>query len=112
LGTAGDADFKVIHSRFYHQIAQFWCETRNFLQALLDNLPVAIFVKDGHPENFGAFQFWNQTSEQLFGISAEQAIGKTDYDFFPIEQAKYFYEKDQEIFVKGSVEDILEELVE
>lgn len=87
-------------------------QTRNFLQALLDNLPVAIFVKDGHPENFGAFQFWNQTSEQLFGISAEQAIGKTDYDFFPIEQAKYFYEKDQEIFVKGSVEDILEELVD
>jgi PAS domain S-box-containing protein len=87
-------------------------QTRNFLQALLDHLPVAIFVKDGHPENFGAFQFWNKTSEQLFGISAEQAIGKTDYDFFPIEQAKYFYEKDQEIFVKGSVEDILEELID
>lgn len=87
-------------------------QTRNFLQALLDNLPVAIFVKDGHPEKFGVFQFWNKTSEQLFGISAEQAIGKTDYDFFPIEQAKYFYEKDREIFVKGSVEDILEELVD
>lgn len=87
-------------------------QTRNFLQALLDNLPVAIFVKDGHPDKFGVFQFWNKTSEQLFGISAEQAIGKTDYDFFPIEQAKYFSEKDQAIFVKGSVEDTLEELID
>jgi two-component system sensor histidine kinase/response regulator len=87
-------------------------QTRNFLRALLDNLPVAIFVKDGHPERFGVFQFWNKTSEQLFGISAAEAIGKTDYDFFPVEQAKYFYTKDEEIFAKGIVENIHEEVVE
>jgi len=87
-------------------------QTRNFLRALLDNLPVAIFVKDGHPERFGVFQFWNKTSEQLFGISAEEAIGKTDYDFFPIEQAQYFCTKDQEIFAKGIVENIHEEVID
>lgn len=87
-------------------------QTRNFLRALLDNLPVAIFVKDGHPEKFGVFQFWNKTSEQLFGISAAEAIGKTDYDFFPIEQAKYFYAKDQEIFAKGIIENIHEEVID
>ena len=32
-------------------------QTRNFLQALLDNLPVAIFVKDAQPKRFGVFQF-------------------------------------------------------
>ncbi|MEG4988382.1 PAS domain S-box protein [Microcoleus sp. BR0-C5] len=86
-------------------------KTRNFLQALLDNLPVAVFVKDVQPKRFGVFEFWNKTSEQLFGISAEQAIGKSGYDFFPTEQAIFFDQKDREAFEKGKSEDILEEVI-
>ncbi|MEG4069514.1 PAS domain S-box protein [Microcoleus sp. Pol11C2] len=87
-------------------------KTRNFLQALLDYLPIAIFVKDAEPKQFGRFQFWNKTSELLFGISAEQAIGKSGYDFFPIEQAIFFDQKDREAFEKGKTEDIAEEVIE
>jgi PAS domain S-box-containing protein len=87
-------------------------KTRNFLQALLDNLPVAVFVKDAQPKRFGVFQFWNKTSEGLFGISAEQAIGKSDYDLFPTEQAIFFDQKDREVFEKGKTEDILEEVID
>ncbi|MEG4420246.1 PAS domain S-box protein [Microcoleus sp. LAD1_D5] len=87
-------------------------KTRNFLQALLDHLPIAIFVKDAEPKQFGVFQFWNKTSERLFGISAEQAIGKSGYDFFPIEQAIFFDQKDREAFKKGKTEDIAEELID
>lgn len=87
-------------------------KTRNFLQALLDNLPVAVFVKDAQPKRFGVFQFWNKTSERLFGISAEQAIGKSGYDFFPTEQAIFFDQKDREAFEKGKTEDIAEELID
>ncbi|MEG4231837.1 PAS domain S-box protein [Microcoleus sp. Pol11C3] len=87
-------------------------KTRNFLQALLDNLPVAVFVKDAQPERFGVFQFWNKTSELLFGISAEEAIGKSGYDFFPTEQAIFFDQKDREAFEKGKTEDILEEIID
>ncbi|MEG4444285.1 PAS domain S-box protein [Microcoleus sp. AT9_B5] len=87
-------------------------KTRNFLQALLDNLPVAVFVKDAKPQRFGIFQFWNKTSEQLFGISAEAAIGKSGYDFFPTEQAMFFDRKDREAFEKGKSEDILEEVID
>jgi PAS domain S-box-containing protein len=87
-------------------------KTRNFLQALLDNLPVAVFVKDAQPKRFGVFQFWNKTSERLFGISAEQAIGKSDYDLFPKEQAIFFDQKDKEVFEKGKTEDILEEVID
>ncbi|MEG4083783.1 PAS domain S-box protein [Microcoleus sp. POL10_C6] len=86
--------------------------TRNFLQALLDNLPIAIFVKDAQPKQFGVFQFWNKTSERLFGISAEKAIGKSGYDFFPTEQAIFFDQKDREAFEKGKTEDILEEVID
>ncbi|MEG4962616.1 PAS domain S-box protein [Microcoleus sp. K4-B3] len=87
-------------------------KTRNFLQALLDHLPIAIFVKDADPKRLGVFQFWNKTSERLFGISAEQAIGKCGYDFFPIEQAIFFDQKDREVFEKGKIEDIAEELID
>ncbi|NQE32705.1 PAS domain S-box protein [Microcoleus asticus] len=87
-------------------------KTRNFLQALLDHLPIAIFVKDADPKRLGVFQFWNKTSERLFGISAEQAIGKCGYDFFPIEQAIFFDQKDREVFEKSKTEDIAEELIE
>ncbi|MEG3980587.1 PAS domain S-box protein [Microcoleus sp. T3B2] len=87
-------------------------KTRNFLQALLDNLPVAVFVKDAQPKQFGVFQFWNKTSERLFGISAEQAIGQTGYDLFPTEQAIFFDQKDREVFEKGMTEDILEEVID
>lgn len=86
-------------------------QTRNFLQALLNHLPVAVFVKNIKPEKFGVFQFWNKTSEQLFGISAETAIGKTVYDFFPREQAEFFDHKDREVLQKGSSEDIPEEII-
>ncbi len=87
-------------------------QTRNFLQALLDHLPVAVFVKDAQPKNFGVFQFWNKTSERLFGISAAQALGKTAYDLFPTAQANFFEQKDREVFAKGRAEDILEEQID
>ncbi|MEG4216259.1 PAS domain S-box protein [Microcoleus sp. Pol14C6] len=87
-------------------------KTRNFLQALLDHLPLAIFVKEAEPKRFGVFQFWNKTSERLFGISAENAIGKSGYDFFPIEQAIFFDQKDREAFEKGKTEDIAEEIID
>ncbi|VXD23772.1 PAS domain S-box protein [Planktothrix paucivesiculata] len=86
-------------------------QTRNFLQALLNHLPVAVFVKNMQPERFGAFQFWNKTSEQLFGISAEDAIGKTVYDLFPREQAEFFDQKDRTVLETGNKEDIPEEVV-
>ncbi|MEA5519892.1 PAS domain S-box protein [Limnoraphis robusta] len=86
--------------------------TRNFLQALLDHLPLAVFVKDVHPEKFGVIQFWNKTSEELFGISAEQALGKTDYDFFPLEQANFFNKKDREAVEKRTIKDIPEEVID
>ncbi|HEY9603337.1 MAG TPA: PAS domain S-box protein [Allocoleopsis sp.] len=87
-------------------------QTRNFLQTTIDYLPVAVFVKDGKAENFGAFRLWNKTSERMFGLTAEQAIGKTVHDFFPKEQADFFEQKDRDAFERGTPEDILEEPID
>jgi len=87
-------------------------QTRNFLQSMINNLPVAVFVKDAKPENFGKFKLWNHTCERLFGITSEQAIGKTDYEFFPKTQADFFQQKDQAAFASGIPQDISEEPIE
>jgi two-component system, NtrC family, sensor kinase len=84
-------------------------DTQSFLEKLLVNLPVAVFVKkadDGH------FIYWNRAHENLMGITAEQAINKTDFDFFPKEQADWFRKKDKDTFLKGSVELIPEEPID
>ncbi len=88
------------------------CQTRNFLQSMINNLPVAVFVKDAKPESFGRFRLWNQACERMFGLTAKQAIGKTDYDFFPKEQADFFHQKDQDAFSTGVPQDIAEEAID
>ena len=87
-------------------------ETRNFLQIVIDQLPVAVFVKDGREENFSQHILWNKTSEILFGYSDREAIGKTAYQLFPQEQADFFVQKDREAFARGTAEDIAEEPID
>jgi PAS domain S-box-containing protein len=83
-------------------------QSHYFLQTVLDNLPVAVSVKNGNPTQFGTYTFWNKTCEQLYGLTAAQAIGKTVFDCFPEPQATLFHQKDQEVFQRQSAESFLE----
>jgi len=69
---------------------------QQMLQTLLEELPVAVFCKTVD----GRFIIWNKKCEQLFGLAREEVLGKTDYDFFPKEQADWFRAKDREVFEK------------
>ncbi|MGQ9792676.1 MAG: CHASE4 domain-containing protein [Anaerolineae bacterium] len=80
---------------------------RDVLQTLMEELPVAVFCKA--PD--GRFVMWNRRCEELFGLTREQVLGKTDYDLFPKEQADWFREKDLEVFAQRSVLVIPEEPV-
>lgn len=84
-------------------------ETRNFLQAVVEHLPVAVFVKDYKPGGEGRFRLWNRAAGRLFGHAVEEAVGRNDYDFFPVEQADFFRAKDRETLSAGVVLDIPEE---
>lgn len=81
-------------------------QTRNFLQAIIDHLPVSVFVKDGKKDQFGTFKLLNRTCELMLGLTSQQVLGKTDYDFFPKEQADFFRQKDLETFARCTAEDI------
>ncbi len=84
-------------------------ESQQLFQTLFAHLPVAVLLKTAMD---GRFVLWNAASEQLFGLRAEEVIGKTDYDFFPREQADAFRAKDREVLARGVTEVIPEEPVD
>ncbi|MGB3691621.1 MAG: PAS domain S-box protein, partial [Spirulinaceae cyanobacterium] len=85
-------------------------QARNFLQAMIDYLPVAVFVKDGHQEKFSQIKLWNKTSELLFDLAAEEVLGKTAHELFSQEKADFFFQTDKEAFKNRKIIDIPEEI--
>jgi len=82
--------------------------TNAFLDAMLENIPNMVFVKDAEELRFVRF---NKAGEELLGYSRKDLIGKNDYDFFPKEQADFFTKKDREALAKNKVTDIPEESI-
>jgi PAS domain S-box-containing protein len=108
-------DLQKLNEELEHRVQERTNElsqARNFLEAIIENLPVALFVKNAKEARFGEFMLWNNTCELMFGYSKEQAIGKSVYDFFPKEQSDFFNEKDRLSFALGNPEDIPEEPID
>ena len=55
---------------------------RAFLQSLIDNIPMAIYVKDVRPQTFGTMVVWNAGAEVISGVPEERALGRTDQEIF------------------------------
>ena len=84
-------------------------DARSFLDSVLENLPVMLFVKDAKELKFVR---WNRAEEEALGIDRSVAIGKSDYDFFPEEQARFFEGKDRAVLTGGQLVDIPEEAIQ
>jgi len=65
-----------------------------------------VFVKDAERL---AFVRLNRAAEELLGMSRDQMLGKTDFDFFPRSEAEFFVAKDRETLASGALVDIPEE---
>jgi len=67
--------------------------TQNFLDTIIENVPVPILVKEVPPANDDVTKYRytlvNRAAEDLFGISRDYIIGKTPAELFPIEQARF-----------------------
>ena len=94
------------------KVEQKMQQSQHFLQTIIDYLPVALFAKDGTEERFGQLLLVNKTCEQLFGLNADQVIGKTAHELFPQAQADFYQQKDREAFARGVIEDIPEEPID
>ncbi|HEY9818969.1 MAG TPA: PAS domain S-box protein [Candidatus Obscuribacterales bacterium] len=82
--------------------------TRQFLQRILDHLPLAVFAKDAQTLTF---MLWNPACTQLMGYLPEAVLGKTDYDLFPAEQADLCTSQDREAIATGRLIDLPEEVI-
>ncbi|MBN1620316.1 PAS domain S-box protein [candidate division WOR-3 bacterium] len=83
-------------------------EYKQFLVKIIENIPLALFAKDIE----GRFIMWNKKSEDYYGLKQNQVIGRTDYDFFPKEQADFFTLMDKKTLQSNEVYDILEEPID
>jgi PAS domain S-box-containing protein len=83
-------------------------QTNQFLEAVLENIPHMVFVKDAERLAFARF---NRAGEALLGVPRSELLGKTDYDLFPKKEAEFFQAKDRETLEASVVVDIPEESI-
>jgi len=72
-------------------------DNQHFLERVLNAIADPVFVKDQEHR----WQMVNQAFCELLGRSPTELLGKTDYDFFPSEQADQFWYYDNLVFTTG-----------
>lgn len=80
-----------------------------FLDAVIENIPDMVFVKDADELRFVRF---NRAGEELLGISRTTLLGKSDRDLFPPAEAEFFTAKDRETLAAKSLIEITEEPIQ
>lgn len=77
-------------------------ENKNIYRTLLDNIPQRVFFKDMD----SVYHSCNKPFAQDLGITPEEIVGKTDFDFLPSELAHKYLEDDRRIIETGKPEEI------
>lgn len=81
---------------------------KNFLNEIIDNLPVALYAKDYD----GRYILWNKKSAEVFGKTAQEVLGKTHYnDSLNPEQKEFIQMQDKKVFDMRKELDIPQELI-
>ncbi len=115
---ADEAGVAILNARLLAEAADALAErrrteeqvrARRFLEAIVENMPAMVFVKEAERLSFELF---NRAGEQLLGLDRKDLIGKNDYDLFPPDQAAFFQAKDRETLASKVLVDIMEEPIE
>ncbi|MDX1810281.1 MAG: PAS domain S-box protein [Sulfurospirillaceae bacterium] len=75
-------------------------EQNQFLDSLLNAIPVPVFYKDKETRYKG----FNKAFEEFYGKKKEELIGKGVFDIFPREQAQVFFDADADLFRNGGTQ--------
>jgi PAS domain S-box-containing protein len=86
----------------------FLQRTNDFLDSVVEHLPVMLFVKDARDLRYVRF---NRAGEEMLGMSRSDLIGRTDDEVFPIHLAAAFTAADRNVLAGRSVVEIPEEIV-
>ncbi|MFA4876612.1 MAG: PAS domain-containing sensor histidine kinase [Methanoregula sp.] len=89
-------------------IALAWRESKKYLDAIINTISDPVFVKDRKHR----FVTLNDGFCRFVGHTREELIGKTDYDFFPADEADIFRKKDEEVFSTRTINENEETLTD
>ena len=78
-------------------LADALAHERNVLRTMIDLIPAFIYCKDAQSR----FTACNKLVAHRMGVTPEELIGKTDFDFFPREMAEKFYADEQALLKSG-----------
>jgi len=67
-------------------------ETKDFLESVVENIPLMVFIKEAAELRFTRM---NKAGQLLLGYSKEELLGKNAFDFFPEEEARLFVYADR-----------------
>ncbi len=99
------ADMAIVRDITKRKEAQRKLEEKQaYLENIINTIGDPLFVKDQDHN----WILLNDAYCDFMGYSRDELLGKTDYDFFPEEEADVFWEKDEEVFETGE-ENINEE---
>jgi phosphoserine phosphatase RsbU/P len=79
-------------------------ESEALYHSLVETMPQNVFRKDLQ----GRFTFANQQYCQHYAATVDQILGKTDFDFFPVELAKKYQADDREVMATGKTLELVE----
>ncbi|MGZ5279192.1 MAG: PAS domain-containing sensor histidine kinase [Pseudobdellovibrionaceae bacterium] len=77
------------------------------LRLVLDDLPVAVYIKDVRDDY--RFVLWNKQAQETWNLTEKQVVGKTDFQLFSSEVARFFREKDIETIQQNKLVYVPEE---
>ncbi len=95
IGTSGITRDITESRRLEHELI----EQRTFLKSLIDAIPDLIFYKDINSVYLGCNHAF---AHKFIGLSEEEIVGRTDWDFFKDQElARFFMQKDMEMLASG-----------
>jgi two-component system, NtrC family, sensor kinase len=97
---------RTSHSAERQNLADALAHERNVLRTMIDLIPAFIYCKDAESRFTGC----NKLVANRMGVSPDDLIGKTDFDFFPREMAEKFYNDEQALLKSGKPLIDIEEL--
>jgi PAS domain S-box-containing protein len=102
IGTTHSSEFGILENSINLMIdsikdsMQKVTDSKILQRELIDQLPVAIFMKDLKD---GKYVAWNKASEQIFEKSGTEVIGRTDKEVFSQKMVSFIEKEDKEVML-------------